>query len=383
LHSLCSYFAMFPPHIPRVFIEWLTKPGDVVYDPFSGRGTAPLEACRLGRVGHGSDANPLAYVLTGAKVDPPTVTDIADRLGILQKTMPRKRWEAPDDIEMLYGRKVLGQLCWLRTQLDVKERTDRFIMATILGMLHANYKPGSPARGFSISMPNTFSMSPAYVRQYIADHQLKPPNVDVFDMVRRKVERMAIPGANAARGAAWTADARNPTRSFKKRARLVFTSPPYLSVVNYGKYNWIRLWMLDHQPRDVDKDLVATGSLDKYLGFIDEVLSGVRDVIDARGYLCLMIGDVANKSRTSALNLAEAVWKYCAEPSGWRRLGVVTDHLPQQHKVSRIWGHEKKGRATKVDRILILAPPGTRHALPSVPASFLWNSAVNWADACQ
>lgn len=64
LHSLCSYFAMFPPHVPRVFIEWLTKSGDVVYDPFSGRGTAPLEACRLGRVGVGSDANPLAYVLT-------------------------------------------------------------------------------------------------------------------------------------------------------------------------------------------------------------------------------------------------------------------------------------------------------------------------------
>ena len=26
LHSLCSYFAMFPPHMPRVFVEWLTKP---------------------------------------------------------------------------------------------------------------------------------------------------------------------------------------------------------------------------------------------------------------------------------------------------------------------------------------------------------------------
>lgn len=57
LHSLCSYMAMFPPSIPHFFIRWLTEPGDVVYDPFSGRGTTVLEACLLGRRGLGSDAN--------------------------------------------------------------------------------------------------------------------------------------------------------------------------------------------------------------------------------------------------------------------------------------------------------------------------------------
>ena len=36
LHSLCSYFAMFPPHIPRVFVEWLTEIGDVVYPKVRG-----------------------------------------------------------------------------------------------------------------------------------------------------------------------------------------------------------------------------------------------------------------------------------------------------------------------------------------------------------
>src|SRR5688572_33385007 len=72
LHSLCSYMAMFPPSLPHVFIRWLTKPGDVVYDPFSGRGTTVLEACLQGRIGLGSDANPLAWILTSAKAHPPT-----------------------------------------------------------------------------------------------------------------------------------------------------------------------------------------------------------------------------------------------------------------------------------------------------------------------
>jgi hypothetical protein len=47
-------------------------------------------------------------------------------------------------------------------------------------------------------------------------------------------------------------------------------------------------------------------------------------------------------------------------------LEVVDDHLPIEHKVSRIWG-ETKGRATKVDRILILGARGVRR-LPRLPS---------------
>lgn len=35
-----SYRACFKPQLPRFFIERLSKPGDVVYAPFMGRGTA-------------------------------------------------------------------------------------------------------------------------------------------------------------------------------------------------------------------------------------------------------------------------------------------------------------------------------------------------------
>jgi len=341
-----------------------------------------MEACRLGRIGLGSDANPLAYVLTGAKVDPPTAEEVGVRLDALEASMPaRRRGRVPEDIRMLYSRKVLRQLCWLREQLDVENRTDRFIMSTILGLLHANYKPGSPARGLSISMPNTFSMSPSYVRGYIAEHRLKPPDVDVVDMVRRKADRMCIPLSAARRGRAWKADARRPGDLREGLAKLVFTSPPYLGVINYGKYNWIRLWMLGYEARQVDRELMATASLRRYLDFIAEVLSRLREVVRSDGYVCLMIGDVRNKSSGATLNLAETVWRDTAAPTGWRRLGVLNDHLPEQHKVSRIWGHGKMGRATKVDRILILAPRGSSHNLPPYPEGFAWNTAYKWAQA--
>ena len=52
LHEV-SYRACFKPALPRFFIERLTEPGDVVLDPFAGRGTTVVEAAiHARRVGH-------------------------------------------------------------------------------------------------------------------------------------------------------------------------------------------------------------------------------------------------------------------------------------------------------------------------------------------
>src|SRR3954462_12641861 len=79
LHEI-SYRACFKPQLPRFFIERLTQPGDVVYDPFMGRGTTPMEAALLGRVSYGCDINPLSLVLTGPRLHPPTLEQVAQRL---------------------------------------------------------------------------------------------------------------------------------------------------------------------------------------------------------------------------------------------------------------------------------------------------------------
>src|SRR5256714_15665455 len=71
-HSLheVSYPACFKPQLPRFFIERLTHPGDIVYDPFMGRGTTPIEAALLGRIPCGCDVNPLSVVLTKPRLSP-------------------------------------------------------------------------------------------------------------------------------------------------------------------------------------------------------------------------------------------------------------------------------------------------------------------------
>lgn len=70
-HAICPYFAMFPESFPERWIEELTEPGDVVLDPFCGRGTTPFQALLMGRHAIASDINPVAYCVTRAKLRAP------------------------------------------------------------------------------------------------------------------------------------------------------------------------------------------------------------------------------------------------------------------------------------------------------------------------
>src|SRR6266496_227332 len=76
LHEI-SYRACFKPQLPRFFIERLTQPGDVVYDPFMGRGTTLVEAALMGRTAYGCDVNPLSRVLCEPRLRPPSVAAVA------------------------------------------------------------------------------------------------------------------------------------------------------------------------------------------------------------------------------------------------------------------------------------------------------------------
>jgi hypothetical protein len=356
MHSMCSYMAMFPPSIPHVFIDWLTHPGDVVYDPFSGRGTVPLEACLMGRRGLGADANPLALVLTSAKVNPPSRRAAFARLSELQaNACDASTVAVPDHIKMLFCESTLARLAWLRTELDLSHRTDRFLMGVLLGKLHANADTQGDPRGLTVAMPNTFAMAPRYVSRFIAKHELQPPDVDPLEFLRRQVEKVEWPGSDFRRGRAWMQDARQAIRwpADVQPAKLVFTSPPYLSVMNYGKYNWIRLWMLHHEPKQVDTALFASRSLARYLSFLSVVVARVRPRLRDDGYLGLVVGDV--RRQEEHLNLASKV-AGAVEGHDLRLMGTVVDQLPVDHKVSRIWG-PNRGRATNTDRIILLAGP--------------------------
>lgn len=80
-HSLheVSYRACFKPQLPRFFIERLSEVGDLVYDPFMGRGTTLIEGALLGRRVAGCDVNPLSEILVRGRFEVPTLAEVEER----------------------------------------------------------------------------------------------------------------------------------------------------------------------------------------------------------------------------------------------------------------------------------------------------------------
>jgi hypothetical protein len=376
MHSMCSYMGMFPPSLPRYFIEQYTQPGDLVVDPFSGRGTTALEACVLGRVGVGVDLNPLAALLTSAKVDPPSREDALARLRELQRGYARSRVREtpPPEIAMLFnGRKTLPQLAYLREALDPRAcREDRFLLAAITGILHGNHtRNPADSRCLSVSMPNTFSMSPGYLRRYIRENKLKKVPFDAFEKITLRLEHLFEQGIPSTRGRGIHDDALHLDRHVAPRgARLIVTSPPYLNVVRYGKFNWIRLWMLRESVQRVDDTLSdrtrtnlevertdrQLGLSDrlgfrKYTAFLRDAVLRVADALSDDGVCVMTIGDVENSEHDKRLGLD--AWAAIEKDVPLTLQTVIADQLVTENKVSRIWG-ENKGRATRVERVLVL-----------------------------
>jgi site-specific DNA-methyltransferase (adenine-specific) len=374
LHSICSYLAMFPPSLPNYFIKQFTNEGDTVYDPFSGRGTTILEAALNNREGIGNDLNPLAYVLSGAKAYVPRYKNIIKRLDQLEKDFKKVHITKEDiynidpDIRMLYDEEVtLPMLLYLKKELDIKRKIDRYIMATLLGIMHGKHRKDGTSMYLSISMPNTFSMSPNYVRNYIRENNLQKLKQNVFELLRDRITKTYPWNNHLRKGKSYKYDALeiNNRRNILKDESidLIVTSPPYLKLIRYGKYNWIRLWMLGKDYDKVDDQLKINkayeeGSniklsdrlkLEEYLIFMKKLICGWERILKPNALACLVIGDVDD------LRLANKVWEYVEPYTNLQLVKIIEDKIEGNNKVTKIWGQERKGEATKVDRILIIS----------------------------
>ena len=372
MHTMCSYHGMFPAKVAHHFIQRYSTPGDVVLDPFSGRGTTPLQARVEGRRTICNDLNPLAHVLSRAKADPPSWDEARSFLDGLEKAYKKANQDepdVPDDIRMLYHDNTLKQICFIRKRLLSKDvpawtREEFMIGGALAGIMHGSWRRDDTSQYLSISMPNTFSMSPAYVEKFIREKSLKKIDQDVFERLRDKLARLYLDDITGEAGTAHQMDAAAllKGRSIKPHSvDLVLTSPPYLQVVNYGTSNWIRLWLLgvDEVGRErgagrkkLNQALDHNHTYSSYCDFMLRTVHGIQRVLKRDGVAVLVIGDVADPGK-KPLPLAAKMWDDIKCGTELRKINLVEDDLPAQNKVSRIWG-ETKGRATNRDCALVL-----------------------------
>ncbi len=296
-HSICPYFAMFP----ETFVEkcLTSSPYEgVVFDPFCGRGTTVFQALQQGRAAAGCDLNPVAVCVSGAKCDPPGLSEVSARLEEM-----RQGFREPDDgawqgklgrfFDFCFHRETLLQVRYLRSVLDWRNRRDdRFIAALCLGALHGE-SHRSP-NYFSNRMPRTISTKPDYSVAWWQRKGYPPPLRDVFEILERMIRYRFRSDPPESTGRVVQADARQAANAFPALAGSVtdvITSPPYLNTTNYREDQWLRLWFLGGEARvPHDRRDDRHYSKKTYWRFVRASWAGLAPLLAEQARLVIRIG---------------------------------------------------------------------------------------------
>lgn len=362
LHEICSYIAMYPAKLVNELIQTYTKEGDLIYDPFSGRGTTLLEARLLNRKAYASDLNPLSYVITKSKTHTLNVDKIFGRIEQLEKEYYVSKicidWNDHNYMKTYFSDSVYKQLCFLKEILGKKwealDNIDTFILASLLGILHGPTRKDGTSLFLSISMSNTNSMSKNYVDNYVIKHNLSfPKNENIFQKIKEKVKKTFSDfkfylNKKYPTGRIKLCNALDCHKNFgNTKFDCIITSPPYLNIFNYTRENWIRLWLLGFSKQSLaDKiKLDDNHSYEEYRTFIVKFMNSAYRALKRNGKLIMIVGDVENKYEF--LNL----WNEIKNIVKFQLVDSCKDKRAN-NKSTRKNG-VKSGKATKVDNICL------------------------------
>lgn len=298
-HALCPYFAMFPEAFAENWIEKTSEPGDLVLDPFCGRGTTPFQALSMGRTAAGCDVNPVAYVVTRAKTNAPTIASLRQRITKLQKAFdPSAHTEEagalPEFFTVAYHHATLIEILFLKSKLRWRTSdVDCMLAALVLGALHGESEK-SPSY-LSNQMPRTVATKPAYSLRWWADKGYTAPQRDVFEILRRQAAYRYASPRPLGQATVLLQDMRELHRvAFERPVQSIITSPPYLDVTNYVEDQWLRLWFLGGPPYPTTRSSISRDdryeNRDQYWRLISDMWRTIGQVLAPHGHVVIRIG---------------------------------------------------------------------------------------------
>ncbi len=361
-HQIAYYLAMFAPTLPYYFIMKYTKPGDVVMDNFSGRGTTGLVCREFNRSFIGTDLNPYAYVLTKYKI---SCFQKQDLLNLVEQWAQEYQDQKPfydqqvnDYQELLayYHPDTLSQLLFVRdkygSQWQKLSIEQNAILAIMLGLMHGPCRKDHTSQYFSVSTSNTVSMSLNYVQKYCRQHQLIAYYQPVFENTKAKIQRVyelmfKVPFD----GTIHYHDATMIDDQIKDNSvDFVITSPPYLSIVNYVISNWLKLWLLGYDRTRASQEIHLSDKLkiDEYVDFIEKYLNAIYPKLKDYAKVCLVVGDVQDEK------LIEDVWTRIATKVKYRFVEIYYDYNYKQTRKATNALNSKKGKGTIIEKVLVI-----------------------------
>ena len=354
IHEI-SYRACFKAQLPRFFIDLFSLAGDIVYDPFSGRGTTVIEAALLGRNVISNDVNPLSAILTRPRLSVPALSDIEERL---QKIPLKDNLRANIDLSMFYHPRTESEITALKEHLlekkdsRLEDDADRWIR-----MIATNRLTGHSPGFFSVyTLPPNQAVS--------AESQLKinqkrgqhPEYRDTRQLILRKTKAL-LKGITESelkklRSTSKTAlfleqDAGSTAEIADEAVNLTVTSPPFLDIVQYSRDNWLRCWFNNIDAAGIEKKLTMSRSVEEWSMVMERVFHELNRITCTYGWVAFEVGEV----RKGTVNLEEYILEIGLR-TGFSCYGIVVN-VQEFTKTSNIWGVRNNMRGTNSNRIVL------------------------------
>ncbi len=352
LHEV-SYRACFKPQLPRFFIERLTQPGDIVYDPFMGRGTTPLEAALLERVPYGNDANPLSITMVRPRLNPPALDQVEGRLRQISLNDPA---DTPDDMLAFYHHETLRGISSLKKYLLGKRTSgDADSVDDWIALVALNRLTGHSNGFFSVyTLPPNQATSPKAQLRINQRRNQVPPKRDIAKIILKKT-RQLLGDVTAAtretlakvRGHAklMTCPANATIELPNNSISLVVTSPPFLNIVQYATDNWLRCWFLGIDAKAVK--LTVPGKLNRWQEEMSSVFRELYRVVKPGGHIAFEVGEVHG----GETKLEEAVLPCGVAAHLKPALVLINDQ--KFTKTANCWGVDNMSKGTNTNRIVL------------------------------
>ncbi|HXF66507.1 MAG TPA: DNA methyltransferase [Burkholderiales bacterium] len=354
IHEI-SYRACFKPQLPRYFIERLTREGDTVYDPFSGRGTTAIEAALAGRRAIANDVNPLSEILLRPRLELPGISEIDARLRSLRfaarpgSGLDLSMFFHPDtEYEILGLREYLAR----RRALGREDAVDRWIR-----MVATNRLTGHSPGFFSVyTLPPNQAVSPQDQLRINARLKQEPEYRDIRALILKKTMRLqgqlSAPERWRLRAAAKEArflecDAADTPEIAAESVQLTVTSPPFLDVVQYARDNWLRCWFNGLDSEAIARRITMESTVESWAGKMARVLAELYRVTRPGGWVAFEVGEV----RRGTVRLEEIVAPL-GRAAGFRCEAILVN-VQRFTKTANIWGVANNRLGTNSNRIVL------------------------------
>ena len=352
LHEI-SYRACFKPQLPRFFIERLTRPGELVYDPFMGRGTTILEAALLGRVPFGCDINPLSETFVRPRLNPPELSAVSARLREIDFSISG---EWPEELLVFYHPDTLKEICALKNYLlRRKTRGELDSVDRWIWMVATNRLTGHSPGFFSVyTLPPNQAVSVESQKKINRKRSQVPPRRHVPELILRKSRQLLRDVSELLRARLATVGATSkllihsaeqtpeiPSHS----VALVVTSPPFLNTVDYAQDNWLRAWFCGYEISKLT--IWQFADLAEWEAGMQRVLAEVHRVLQPGGWVAFEVGEIRN----GALKLETSVLEVGSRAGLRPELVLINDQVFT--KTSNCWGIQNLRKGTNTNRIVL------------------------------